>query len=175
MSADAATALDDLEVSPPEASPGAPAASVPPPAVPVHMQSGPTTPSVQLAASLPAIRLRSAPPVCQQQAAPSQLAGEAAPPLQQASPPAPIITIQMVSPAGAATPRSALTTAFSLLRQSSADLAAEAAAVADAVAGMLAEQHSATLQALGLADPAAEAPPPGAAADPAPLLPSPAS
>lgn len=58
-----------------------------------------------------------------------------------------------MSPPGspAATPRSALTTGLALLRQSSAELAREAAELADCIAQSLTAEHSETLAALGLA------------------------
>lgn len=55
------------------------------------------------------------------------------------------VEVEPCSPQG-----SALTSAFTLLRQTSADLAAEAAAMAAAVAQELAQQHEATLTALNL-------------------------
>lgn len=51
-----------------------------------------------------------------------------------------------------APPRSALTTGLALLRQSSAELAREAAAVAENIAFALTAEHSETLAAMGLPD-----------------------
>lgn len=65
----------------------------------------------------------------------------------------PDIEVQPVDPCSTPTntPRSALTTAFTLLRQSSSELVAEAAAVAATIAETLAEQQQATLSAFNLA------------------------
>lgn len=61
------------------------------------------------------------------------------------------IELELVEPSSTAvTPRSALTTAFSLLLQTSADLAFEAAAVAATIASALSEEHSDTLASFGL-------------------------
>lgn len=79
-----------------------------------------------------------------------------------------VVTVPPVSPVGGSTPRSALTTAFNLLRTSSDELRAEAAAMAEAVAAAFAQQQAATLAALGLAAP-------DVASQPATPLPTPVS
>ncbi|KAL4430545.1 hypothetical protein ABPG77_005785 [Micractinium sp. CCAP 211/92] len=120
------------------------AGAAPAPALPVQLEAAP--------ASLPsAISVVAAPPTCDEPASECSTAAPASaamPPLHVR-----VVSVPPVSPVGGSTPRSALTTAFNLLRTSSGELRAEAAAMAEAVAAAFAAQQQATLSALGLAAP----------------------